>query len=297
VLIWVSDPQGARSFFNRAWHDYVGISEEDAAEARWSERIHPEDRVQYLATLKTLYGHPAASQTEYRLRGADGNYRWFLERILPRLDSEDCLAGFIASATDITEIKQAEALLTETNKHLEEEVARRTEQLEQLMLTDPLTGIGNRRLLMKKLAEEVTRAHRYRRPLTVCFFDIDHFKAVNDDFGHAVGDAALAGVASVLKNCLRSCDLVGRFGGEEFVVLMPETDAAIGIQVADRLRQEIETTTFAEVPRSITVSAGLAELVRKESAESIIERSDRALYQAKRTGRNRCCLDDSLSQH
>jgi diguanylate cyclase (GGDEF)-like protein/hemerythrin-like metal-binding protein/PAS domain S-box-containing protein len=288
VLMWVADANGVRSFFNRTWTDFVGIDAESTGDTDWRDFIHPEDRPAYLEKIRQLPATPQPIEAEYRLRRRDGHYHWFLERILPRLDSGDVFVGLIASATDISAIKEAEVLLSSANKELEQEVARRTAQLEQLMLTDPLTGVGNRRLLTKRLAEETTRARRYQRPLCAVFFDLDHFKRINDVFGHAAGDVVLAGVAESLKACLRDCDLLGRFGGEEFVVLLPETGIDDAMQVAERMRSAVADMQMPQIPVTITVSAGVAEWTTDETGEGLLQRADRALYQAKEAGRN-CC--------
>lgn len=294
VLIWVSDATGERGFFNRAWSDFVGINEESTDGVNWAEYIHINDRAEYLATIDSLMSDLQPGEVEYRLRHYTGNYHWFLERILPRIDANGVFLGHIASSTDISGIKQAEELLSQSNRDLEQEVARRTEQLEQLMLTDPLTGVGNRRMLTKRLEEEVLRAHRYQRPLTIAFFDIDHFKSINDTYGHSVGDVALACVAESLKLELRDCDILGRLGGEEFVVLLPETDIDKAMIVAERMRTSIEHVEISGLKRSITVSAGLAELVDEETGEDLLDRSDKALYLAKKSGRN-CCIANNLN--
>ena len=195
VLIWVADTTGKLGFFNRAWVEFIGISIEASHTVDWTSYVHPDDRAAYFARLEAILVDHLPAEVEYRLRCHDGQYHWFLEKILPRYDSTDVLSGLIASATDITGIKQAEEILSQSNKELEEEVARRTEQLEQLMLTDPLTGVGNRRRLMKTLEDEILRFHRYGHPLTVVFFDIDHFKRINDAHGHSIGDVVLARVA------------------------------------------------------------------------------------------------------
>ena len=161
----------------------------------------------------------------------------------------------------------------------------------RLMLTDPLTGIGNRRLLTTRLGEEVLRAHRYQRPLTVMFFDVDHFKLVNDSYGHNVGDVALASVAESLGSGLRDCDLLCRFGGEEFLVVLPETKVGKAMKVAERMRADVARLNIPGIPETLTISAGLAELTPDESDEQLLVRCDRALYRAKEMGRNRCCID------
>jgi len=291
VLIWVSDATGDRGFINKAWNEFIGVKEDSVNSMEWAKFIHDDDREAYLAKLNTIQTLPQPAEIEYRLRHYNGNYHWFLERILPRMDADNVLLGFIASSTDISGIKQAEVLLSQLNKDLEQEVARRTVQLEQQVLTDPLTGVGNRRMLTKRLEEEVMRAQRYQRPLSVAFFDIDHFKKINDTHGHSIGDMVLTRVAESFGSSLRDCDLLGRFGGEEFVVLLPETTMDEASKVAERMRVGIARMRLPQVTSSITVSAGLAELQDNESGEDLLERSDRALYRAKAEGRNCCRID------
>ena len=291
ALIWVADSTGARGFFNRAWLDYVGLAEGAPQAADWIDFIHPEDRATYRALIAAMIATPEPTEAEYRLRKANGDYGWILERILPRLDSADGFVGLIASATDISAIKQAEALLSQSNVELEQEVARRTAQLEQLMMTDPLTGIGNRRFLYSRLDEEVVRARRYRHPLTAVFFDVDHFKRVNDGYGHGVGDLVLARVAAGLKAGLRECDIVGRVGGEEFVVLLIETGLDEALRLAERLRLAVSALAMPEMTRTVTVSAGLAELRLDEAGQALLRRADQALYRAKGAGRDCCQVD------
>ena len=259
MLMWVADEKGVRGFFNKGWKDFAGVDDESLLEKNWSGFIHPDDRPAYLEMLHRLPAAPQSTETEYRLHNRDGQYRWFLEKILPRVDSNNTFKGLVASAIDISAIKEAELLLAQTNAELEQEVARRTAQLEQMMLTDPLTGVGNRRFLAKRLAEEATRAQRYQRPLCAIFLDLDHFKRINDAHGHATGDAVLAEVAQCLGNCLRECDLLGRFGGEEFVVLLPETGIEEALRVAERMRDDVSRLQVPGLAEQITISAGVAD--------------------------------------
>lgn len=296
ALIWVTDATGVRGFCNRAWTDFVRVDAESAAATDWREFIHPDDRPAYLELLERLAVAPEPAETEYRLRRHDGEYRWFLEKILPRVDSGNIFLGLVASATDISSIKQAEELLSRTNRDLEQEVARRTEQLEQLMLTDVLTGTGNRRMLMRHLVDETTRGTRYQRSLSAIFLDLDHFKRVNDAHGHATGDAVLVETAERLKSCLRECDLLSRFGGEEFVVLLPETGLADALRIAERMRNGVAAMRLTQVPEGVTISAGVAEWLPDESGEDLLRRSDHALYRAKQDGRNCCRVDPGAAK-
>lgn len=164
-------------------------------------------------------------------------------------------------------------------------------QMRELATIDPLTKLLNRRAVYDKGATEWRRAVRYERPLTVLLFDIDHFKSINDGFGHAVGDDVLKVVADVSRAAIRKTDVLGRIGGEEFLVVCPESTAEQAAVVAERIRIAIERSTFSAMPqRTVTTSVGAAQLVDEESLEALIHRADQALYRAKAAGRNRLVL-------
>lgn len=291
ALIWVSDDAGERGFFNLAWTDYLGLDAESAHSIAWQEFVHPDDLPTYLEVIAKCLVEREPAEVEYRLHKRNGHYCWFLEKILPRTDAAGVFMGLIAAATDISEIKQAEILLSQTGNELEQQFEQRAALLEQFLFTDSLTGFGNRRLLMRSLDEEIMRARRYTRSLSMVFFDIDDFARINDNYGHAVGDLVLSLMAEALKSCLRECDQLARYGGEEFVVLLPETGMQEAVAVAERLRAAVAGIQLAQMPLTLTVSAGLAEWGVNESRESLLQRCDRALMRAKESGRNQCCID------
>lgn len=184
-------------------------------------------------------------------------------------------------------------------KNLDDLVRIRTHELEkaleanqQLSALDPLTGCFNRRTLDHRITQEVLRAQRHGRPLSVVFCDIDHFKLINDDRGHLVGDQVLRSFAAILKQELRAdVDWIVRYGGEEFLIVLPETNLAGAEQLAERIRlialaNKIETE---EKPVKLTASFGVAQYDPGENTASLIGRADEMLYEAKRTGRNRVC--------
>ena len=158
-------------------------------------------------------------------------------------------------------------------------------------LRDPLTGVGNRSALDRALVRELELSRRTQQPLSLLMLDLDHFKRVNDRFGHSVGDDVLRQTACTLGNSLRSMDMVFRFGGEEFCVLLSATGHEAAQIVAERLRAAVETqgTTDGAIPLPVTLSIGLATLREVESPRCLVLRADRALYQAKAEGRNRLC--------
>jgi two-component system cell cycle response regulator len=160
----------------------------------------------------------------------------------------------------------------------------------QAAIVDPLTGVNNRRYLDSHLAALLAQAAAQRKPAAVMLLDIDHFKAVNDTYGHEAGDAVLRGFAARVKSTLRGADLVARMGGEEFVVAMPDTSLDIARKVAERLREAVAAAPFSirdDLALSITVSVGVAARGDSGDAEELLRRADKALYRSKAEGRNR----------
>lgn len=178
------------------------------------------------------------------------------------------------------------------NRALRREVNERQrlqEDLERLANTDSLTGLPTRRFFMTQLASELARRQRYGHPLSLLMLDLDHFKQINDQWGHAVGDDALRLFADSVQCCLRTQDMAGRLGGEEFAILLPETAENVAIPVAERIRARMENALIA-TPKgkcSVTVSIGVTEATDGDDLESLLRRADEALYSAKQGGRNR----------
>lgn len=170
--------------------------------------------------------------------------------------------------------------------------ARRTQRrlalAEQCATTDALTGLPNRRHADEVLERLLAAARRTRRPLAVVLFDLDHFKAINDNFGHSIGDEALRATASATRELLRGSDHAARFGGEEFLLLLPETSADDALIVAEKLRAQIAELEVEGLDREVTASFGVAAYPDHEAtADRLIEAADAALYRAKAAGRNR----------
>jgi diguanylate cyclase (GGDEF)-like protein len=181
------------------------------------------------------------------------------------------------------------------NAQLYEEKAVDNERLERLANTDPLTGINNHGFLYRRLNEEVERALRYGSDLSCIMIDIDHFKAVNDRYGHLKGDQVLRDIAHVIQRSIRKIDIGARYGGEEFVVLLPETSLEGGTQQAERIRREVKAHYFDAIDGGrVTVSCGVAclsrptgEVEERLTPDRLIGAADNALHSAKRAGRDR----------
>jgi diguanylate cyclase (GGDEF)-like protein len=179
--------------------------------------------------------------------------------------------------------------LERANAMLRAEIAERKKverKLRDLSEKDYLTMIFNRRKLFELLDSEIEKARRYSRPLSLIIFDLDHFKEVNDSYGHLAGDSVLKATAAVVEAVIRKNDIFARYGGEEFIVLTPETALNGARSLAEKIRAAIEQNAF-EHAGSITVSAGVSEFSTGDTDASFIEKADRALYDAKRKGRNR----------
>ena len=174
------------------------------------------------------------------------------------------------------------------------ESARLQEQLQDLAITDKLTGLRNRRFFDQRLAEEIQRATRYAKPLSLLLLDIDDFKRVNDTYGHAAGDLVLQSLGRSLPGQLRQVDLAARYGGEEFIIILPETDFVGAKLVGERIRRVVADTPVSLSDGrqiNVTVSVGVACFpMCGDKAESLIEHADQALYTAKHEGKNRVCL-------
>lgn len=181
---------------------------------------------------------------------------------------------------------ESEAQVIETRQKLDEQ--------RHLATHDALTGLPNREAYERRLQEEFQRHRRYGGDLSMLVADLDYFKRINDTYGHQAGDMVLKLMAQTIKNSIRAADFVSRFGGEEFVILMPHTNAEQAMQAAEIIRQQIENTPFhyRQERVQITMSIGLSHLTADdETPEALFERSDKALYRAKDEGRNRCCCD------
>ncbi len=211
--------------------------------------------------------------------------RWLYFTAAPLRNAEGEVVGAIETLQDVSERRKAEEALRDS-----EERYRRLSQV------DPLTGLFNSRQLHEQLRFELERADRYRRPMALMMLDCDHFKRINDSFGHLEGDRVLQRLAEVIGQTLRRSDHAYRYGGEEFVVVMPETSLEAASHLAERLREGFARqtlTTERGASLTCTVSIGVAELLPDEDATSLLRRADSAGYEAKRRGRNCVVLAES----
>ncbi|MFV8818722.1 diguanylate cyclase domain-containing protein [Haliea sp. E17] len=262
------------------WRQSSWVSVED-----WAERMHPEDREWVVNYCVSQSESGVDHEADYRALTSDGEYVWIRDvvHVVRREDgSVEALVGFMF---DISE-----------RKRTEEKLARVQQELEELSYKDGLTGIANRRMFDSIMDVEWSQSIRSRQPLSLILLDIDAFKEYNDHYGHIQGDECLRRVANLLENAARRPrDFFARFGGEEFIWVLPETEAAAAQMVAQRcqelLRREAIPHARSRAGGNLTISLGVGSTVpdRGDDPLAFIERVDRSLYQAKQTGRNRIC--------
>lgn len=205
---------------------------------------------------------------ELKNRDKNGKAYWLEETIIPIKDEKGDLISYISVGIDITAKKE----------------------LEYISTIDQLTNISNRRKLDQSLHTEIKKAKRYQRALTLLMIDIDHFKKVNDTYGHPIGDYALTTVAQILSKNIRTSDLIGRYGGEEFMIICPETSKNGAAGIGEKLRQAISDYNFDTLGH-LTISIGVAELETDDTIEELIHKSDNALYMAKERGRDQVVIE------
>jgi diguanylate cyclase (GGDEF)-like protein/PAS domain S-box-containing protein len=226
----------------------------------------------------------------------DGNLYGEEMHIAPVRAMDGRISNFVAVKHDITERKQAEAQAERAKQglvSLNKELREANEHILKLSQTDALTGLANRRTIDERMRYETARADRLGCAFSVILGDLDHFKSINDEFGHLVGDRVLVAAAGVLAHQARSYDLPARFGGEEFMVLLPESTLEDAMTIAQRIRTAISGVAVPEVTRQITMSLGISTWGHGDTLGALVGRADAALYQAKRRGRNRVVAQTS----
>jgi len=273
-------PNGKWIMANKALCDLIGYDEAELLELTFQDITHPEDLKENLQYVeKMLSGALETYQMEKRYFHKDGRTIYILLSVSLVKDENSSPLFFISQIQDITD-----------RKLLEKELVRQA-------MEDMLTGVSNRRRFYDLAERDILRGGRYNEPMVLLMIDIDHFKKINDNFGHNIGDKALKQMADVCSSELRSIDSFGRIGGEEFSALLVKTDAIIGHQVAERLRksvaQSILSTDKGLVKFTVSIG-GVAFSCMQHSLEYRLKQADEALYQAKSGGRNRTVIMDDL---
>ncbi|MFT3863602.1 MAG: sensor domain-containing diguanylate cyclase [Solirubrobacterales bacterium] len=263
-LLCTMDTNGRCIEVNAAWQRHLGYRPDEMRGKRLLELTHPDDRAHATEEAMRVFRGEISEGLETRVQAKDGSWHWL--RTSSVFEPEEGLV--YARSADVTERKAIAA---------EREALMR--EVELLARSDALTGLPNRRALDDQLPREMARALRAETPLCLAIIDIDHFKAYNDTHGHLAGDAVLRDCAREWDGALRGEDTILRYGGEEFMVILPNCEPEDAAEIVERLR--------AATPDDQTCSAGLAQWRQGESVDDLVGRADRALYEAKESGRDR----------
>jgi diguanylate cyclase (GGDEF)-like protein/hemerythrin-like metal-binding protein/PAS domain S-box-containing protein len=273
ALIWTSGTDKLCNYFNDRWLDFTGRTLSEAAGKGWTQDVHPEDLQRILDIYTNSFGQRQNFSMEYRLRRADGEYRWIHDDGTARFDSEGNFIGYIGFCYDVTEKREHQ------------------QQLEFIAHYDSLTGLPNRMLLADRLRQGMVRSKRRSLQLAAVYIDLDGFKTINDHYGHAAGDQLLMVLANRMKQCLRDSDTLARLGGDEFVAILVDlpdiqSGTPLILRLLDAARQAVD---FNENKLLVSSSIGVAYYTPTDEtdADQLLRQADQAMYQAKLEGKNR----------
>lgn len=285
----IINEHGALLETNNAFCELLGFQRDEILDYSLFElNAESEREITFTKLRQVVNGQLPSFCTEQRIRHKNGRYLWVQVSMSPLSEQREKAQLVLVQFQDISLHKQYEAELR---------IAKN--QAESLATIDHLTGLMNRRFFEKRLNIEYSRAAREGEPLSIIMVDIDNFKEINDIYGHQVGDRALKLFTSCLSANIRAYDFIGRYGGEEFIICLPNTNHEQARKIAERMRKETEDNplrlVYLEEPIAITGSYGVATCKGyEEGIARLIRRADKAMYKAKRAGRNRVCEAETV---
>lgn len=272
--------QSNRLVFNEKKATNLGYSSEeipvDAGFEYFTTKLHPDDYEKTMMNMRQhLRGLSNAFEVKYRIRKKDGSYAWYYDRgtVTKRNKAGDALvmSGIVF---DISRDKKIEEDLKEANK-----------KLRRLAITDELTGAFNKRYMIEKIQENIDLYDRTNSCFSIMMVDIDRFKAINDTYGHNMGDHVLQKIAEVILQRIRKTDILARWGGDELIILLPNTQLEAALKVAEDIRAKTSNLLIKNGP-SITISIGVSDNIGCDCIDTVVERADNFMYRAKSAGRN-----------
>ncbi len=286
-IIVLLNREGFIIYHNPALESILGFKVEERSRVNVFDIVHPEDLKIATDTFHKMIRDVKAPNTKFEIHlfHKDGSWRTF-ELLGSKLVQNNVVETIIVNLRDITERKKAEEALQESEKRYRE-----------LSIVDDLTQLYNSRHFYVQLKREIDRSNRYGQPLTLLLLDLDEFKVFNDAYGHVEGDYVLSRFGQIIKQCLRETDSAYRYGGEEFTIMLPMTTDKEAIITAKRIQTEFKKVIFSPLPGQnvrVTVSIGLAQYKTMEEMKSFVHRVDRIMYEAKKSGRDRICFQQSI---
>ena len=264
-MIWRSGKDTLCNYFNVTWLNFTGKTMEQEVGTGWAEGVHPDDYETCLRTYLDAFAKQESFEMDYRLKRRDGEWRWINDRGVPFYINEHEFAGYIGSCMDVTDI-------VEGNK------------MRDLAQKDSLTGIYNRQYFEQLANIELLKAKRFQTDLCIVMIDIDEFKKINDNHGHHAGDLVLKEFTKTITNNIRDFDVFGRFGGDEFILLMSNTDHTEAALIIKRIENSLKTIGLKYDSKVInfTASFGVYQMHDEETLEKVIIEADKKLYKKKR---------------
>lgn len=283
IGIFQIDGDDKYTFVNPAWESITGCSLTTSLGKGWWEVIHPDDQYRVFQEWGQAETELKELSIDCRIITVDEKVRWI--RLQTKFLFDDMGKSIIGSMEDITREKDA----SDQREKLITDLTETKKQLEISSRTDPLTSLLNRRGIEEKLVSEKFRMERNKKPFSLILCDIDFFKKVNDQYGHDAGDYILTQVAENIKRPSRKQDVICRWGGEEFLLMLPETGLSGAVIFAEKLRKIVEekVSVFKGLKIPVTLSLGVAEMEKDQQINDCIKQADLRLYSAKEGGRNK----------
>lgn len=269
-MIWRADLSTGCDYFNKTWLNFTGRTMEEEYGFGWAEGVHPDDLDRCVKIYLDNFKLQRPFEMDYRLKRYDGQYRWINDRGVPFYDKNNNFIGFIGSCMDVTDKVEGQLL-------------------KGMAQNDALCQTYNRQYSHQLLEEIFNQARGDGLPFAILMMDIDDFKHINDKYGHSAGDIVLTKVAATAKSDMRGFDILGRYGGDEFIIGLVHANSEAALMVAERIRtaiSEAEINISDTAPVKVSVSIGVKCLQNEMTLDELINNADKKLYEAKAEGKN-----------
>ncbi len=269
-MIWRANLTKECDYFNKTWLEFTGRTFEQEYGFGWASCVHPDDFDRCVEIYTTNFDKQEPFEMDYRLKRADGQYRWINDRGTPIYDDKKNFIGYIGSCLDITEKIEGQLLI-------------------EMAQTDMLCKTYNRQYSLQLLENLFKSSKKNNTKITLLMMDIDDFKKINDQYGHLTGDKVLASIGQIVKSEIRNNDIIGRYGGDEFIIGLADSSPQTAEAIANRISKAIASYKIPlsnSKTLSFTVSIGGTTLKEETTLDQFINNADKKLYEAKRNGKN-----------
>jgi len=277
-LVWRSGIDAKCDYFNKTWLTFTGNPITKELGDGWTKGIHPDDLERCLKIYSEAFSKKEIFEMNYRLKRFDGEYRVINDRGGPFYSADGEFLGYIGSCIDVTDKVEGEAM-------------------REMAIKDSLTAVYNRQYFNKLMNEEIERSKRNSQVFSVMMIDIDKFKVINDTYGHLLGDQVLIGIVKVLKEITRVYDIIGRFGGDEFMIFLPETNHNEALTIGNRIISFFNQNKLKILDDEIKVaiSMGVSVFDGNQKYDQLINNADQAMYHSKKNERSSLEFFSNLS--